>query len=270
MRSGHIGVAFNCSLSRRSGPWSRVDPARRLDVFTDRSSSPTSTGLSQAPHARPRPSSTWSPPGLHELALPPPTVSAGLAPSQGASDRTAGKSSPDSLFGLSFGSRNRAQQFLLAIMGLAQDSKLRLVDAVMVVKDDHNHARVRASITPRAARRALSTAMWTGLVGLLIGGPIGWIVGAGVGAGVGALIAKVLVRGVPNEWVAWFKDAVRPDTTTVVVLAGNIDQRALGAELDRFPGVRLVHTTPGIEAFSQLRSAFNDRVPTKSQEQDPT
>lgn len=66
----------------------------------------------------------------------------------------------------------------------------------------------------------------TGLLGLIVGGPVGWIAGLGIGAGVGAVTAKVVNLGVPDEWVAWFKDAVRPDTATVVVLASNIEQRA--------------------------------------------
>jgi uncharacterized membrane protein len=96
---------------------------------------------------------------------------------------------------------------------------------------------------------------------LIVGGPVGWIAGMGIGAGVGAVSAKVIDLGIPDEWVAWFKDAVRPGTATVLVLASDIDQRALGAEVDRFPGVRLVHSTIRADAFSQLRSAFNDRAP---------
>jgi uncharacterized membrane protein len=94
-----------------------------------------------------------------------------------------------------------------------------------------------------------------------VGGPVGWIAGLGVGAGVGAATAKVVDLGVPDEWVAWFKDAVRPGTATVVILASEIDQTALRSEVDRFPGVRLVHTTIQADAFSQLRSAFDDRAP---------
>ncbi len=168
---------------------------------------------------------------------------------------------PDTLFGLSFDSVSRAQQFMLAIQGLAHDHKLRLVDAVLVVKGDDQHVRVRETIDPQPGRSALSGAMWTGLFGLIIGGPVGWIAGLGIGAGVGAAAAKVIDLGIPDEWVDWFKDAVRPDTATVLVLASDIDERALGAEVDRFPNVRLVHTTIHTEAFSQLRSAFDDQAP---------
>ncbi len=165
------------------------------------------------------------------------------------------------LFGLSFDSVNRAQQFMLAVKGLANDNKLDLADAVLVVKDEDNHVRVRETVDLQPGRTAISGATWTGLLGFIIGGPVGWIAGLGIGASVGAVTALVVDLGVPDEWVAWFTDAVRPDTATVVVLASDIDQHALSAEVERFPGVRLVHATINAKAFSQLKSALNDGSP---------
>lgn len=96
------------------------------------------------------------------------------------------------------------------------------------------------------------------MLGLIIGGPVGWIAGLGVGAGVGAISAKVIDLGIPDEWVSWFKEAVQTGSATVVVLAGEIDQGALRAEVERFPGARLMHTTVEAEAFAALKSAFVD------------
>ncbi len=198
---------------------------------------------------------------MSPVELPPPTLPTEGRPRVAPSRSLDDTSSPDTLFGLSFDSVSRAQQFMLAIKGLAHDHKLHLVDAVLVVKGDDENVRVRETIDPQAGRSALTGAMWTGLLGLIVGGPVGWIAGLGIGAGVGAAAAKVIDLGIPDEWVAWFKDAVRADTATVLVLASGIDQRALGAEVDRFPNVRLVHTTIHTEAFSELRSAFNDQTP---------
>jgi uncharacterized membrane protein len=198
---------------------------------------------------------------VSENVFRPPSLPADAAPARVGSRRDVAPT-PDTLFGLSFDSVNRAQQFMLAIRDLADGHKLHLVDAVLVVKDDDGHVRVRETIDPQPGRSALSGAIWTGLLGLIVGGPVGWIAGLGIGAGVGAAAAKVIDLGIPDEWVAWFKDAVRPDTATVLVLASDIDQLALGTEVDRFPNVRLVHTTIHADAFSELRSAFNDRAPT--------
>ena len=194
-------------------------------------------------------------------ALPPPTIDQvrdQRARRVGALDGA----DVDTLFGLSFASVNRAQQFMLAIKGLFLDHKLHLVDAVMVVKDSNQRVRVRETIDPQPGRSALMGAMWIGFLGLIVGGSVGWLVGIGLGATVGVVLAKVIDRGVPDEWVDWFKSAARPSSATVIVLATRIDQRALRAEIDRFPGARLVHSTLRADAFSQLRSAFNDHAPS--------
>jgi uncharacterized membrane protein len=88
------------------------------------------------------------------------------------------------------------------------------------------------------------------LLGLFLGGPVGWLAGMGLGAGAGALVAKFVDVGIPDEWVDWFKNAVQPDTATVVALAADIDLPALYREAERFSGAELVHTTlmPGASA----------------------
>lgn len=200
---------------------------------------------------------------MTEIDLPPPTLS---ADDRQRADALAEESmaSPDTLFGLSFDSVNRARQFMLAVKDLSDQRRLHLVDAVLVVKGEDERVRVRETIDPQAGRSALSGAMWAGLLGLIVAGPVGWIAGLGIGAGIGVATAKVIDLGIPDEWVDWFKDTVGSDTATVLVLASDIDQRALGAEVDRFPNVRLVHTTIRTEAFAELRSAFSDRVPTRT------
>ena len=195
------------------------------------------------------------PPPAADMA-PEPRPGPSIKPARPATAYTSGN--PDTLFGLSFESVSRAQQFMLAIGELRQAEKLHLIDAVMVVKDANDHVRVRETIDPQPGRTALSSAAWTGLLGLIVGGPVGWLAGLGIGAGVGAVSAKVIDLGVPDEWVDWFKLAVQPDTATVVVLASDIDQSALDAEVRRFPGVRLVHTTVHADAFDRLRSALDN------------
>lgn len=98
---------------------------------------------------------------MNDHTLPPPTTPTDATATRGRDEDP----SPDTLFGLSFDSVNRAQQFMLAVNHLAHDHKLHLVDAVMVVKDDADHVRVRETIDPQPLRSALSGAMWTGLLG---------------------------------------------------------------------------------------------------------
>jgi uncharacterized membrane protein len=126
----------------------------------------------------------------------------------------------------------------------------------VVVKDDDGRVRVRETIDPQPGTTAMSGAVWTGLLGLLLGGPVGWLAGIGLGAGAGALVAKVVDVGIPDEWVDWFKAAVRPDSATVVALAGNIDLDALYREAARFSGATLVHTTLRPGASAHLAAAL--------------
>ena len=161
------------------------------------------------------------------------------------------------LIGISFADSFRAQEFLTAMTRLGSLGSLNLRDAVIVSKGDDGHVRVRETVDPQAGRTALSGAAWTGLLGLLVGGPVGWLAGLGIGAGAGAITAKVVDLGVPDEWVEWFRQAVREGTTTVVVLAEDLDVGALEAEVRRFAGAELVHSTLPAAAIDQLRRALS-------------
>jgi uncharacterized membrane protein len=163
------------------------------------------------------------------------------------------------LIGLSFADHFRASEFLTAMTRLSSQGGLHLRDAVVVSKDDAGDVKVRETVDPQPGRSALSGAVWTGLLGLLVGGPVGWIAGLGLGAGAGAITAKVVDLGVPDEWVDWFRQAVRAGTTTVVVLAENVDVGALEREVRRFAGAELVHSTLPASAIAQLRDALGDR-----------
>lgn len=162
----------------------------------------------------------------------------------------------EALFGISFGDVLLAQEFLIALTRLARTGRLALRDAVVVVKDDDEKVRVRETVDPQPGTTALSGAVWTGLLGLFLGGPVGWVAGMGLGAGAGALVAKFVDVGIPDDWVDWFKAAVRPDTATVVALAADIDLAALYDEAARFAGATLVHTTLAPAASAHLAAAL--------------
>ena len=53
------------------------------------------------------------------------------------------------------------------------------------------------------------------------------------------VVSLIVDLGIPDEWVAWFKAAVRPGTSTVVVLADDVDLVAFGREARRFAGAGL-------------------------------
>lgn len=176
-------------------------------------------------------------------------------------DGTAAATTDDAqvIIGVSFDDPFRATEYLTEMSRLASLDRLALRDAVVVSKDASGEVRVRETIDPQPGRSALSGAAWTGLLGLILGGPVGWLAGAGVGAGVGALTAKVIDVGIPDEWVAWFRQAVDNGTTTVVNLFEQFDAGAYEREMSRFAGAHLVHANLPAATLRDIRRAFGEK-----------
>jgi uncharacterized membrane protein len=166
---------------------------------------------------------------------------------------------PEALFGISFNDAFRAEEFLLALRGLASRGELKLSDAVVVYKGDDGNVKVRETTDLQPAGTAVRGAMWVGLLGLFVAGPLGWLAGIGLGAGAGAITAKVVDIGIPDEWVDWFKDAVHAHTSTVIALATDVNLPKLFAEAQRFAGAELVHTTLRPGASADLAAALDVR-----------
>ena len=168
---------------------------------------------------------------------------------------------PQTLVGISFPDIFRAQEFLTAATRLASMGKFKLADAVTVVKDANGKTTVRETVDPQPLPSAMSGAVWAGLFGLLLGGPVGWVAGVAIGAGAGAVSAKVIDVGIPDEWVAWFRDAVQPGTATVALLVTELNRSALTEEAKRFAGGHLVYTNLDPDTMRRLREALDDTGP---------
>lgn len=194
-------------------------------------------------------------------SLPPPELTDVAAFERVGADPAAIESfnsgQPEALFGVSFNDAFRAEEYLLALRRMAANGDLILGDAVVVVKTEDGSVRVRETTDLQPSGAAVKGALWTGLLGLLIAGPLGWLAGLGLGAGAGAITAKVVDIGIPDDWVEWFKNAVRPHTSTVVALATEVDLDVLYREAKRFAGAELVHTTLRPGASAELAAALS-------------
>jgi uncharacterized membrane protein len=166
------------------------------------------------------------------------------------------------LVGISFPDRFRAQEFLQAVTRLASLHHLKLADAVLIAKDDEGNAHVHETLDPTPGRAALSGAMWAGLFGLVLGGPVGWVAGLAVGAGAGAVTAKVVDLGVPDAWVDWFRLAAQPGKAILTVLVADLDQAALVDELKRFTGAELVYANVSENWQHHMREALGQADPS--------
>jgi len=183
---------------------------------------------------------------------PDPALRAGIEPEA----RVVSDPGAPVIIGVSFDRMVMAQQFLLAMTGLRDSGALEMKDAVVLTKDANGSVKVVETMDPTPGRAALTGAMWTSLLGLLVGGPVGWVAGLGIGAATGAVTAKIVDLGIPDEWVAWFREAVRPGTSTVVILAEHVHVTALADEARRFAGAELLYTSMPDRAFEQLAAAF--------------
>jgi uncharacterized membrane protein len=163
---------------------------------------------------------------------------------------------PQTLVGISFPDIYRAQEFLTAASGLAAKGSLQLKDAVLVVKEDDGKTHVKETIDPEPGRTAFSAALWAGLFGLILGGPVGWAAGLAVGGVGGAVTAKVVDLGVSDEWVDWFRQAVQPGTSTVVLLIEELEAEALVAEAERFAGAELVYANLADDTLDRIEAAL--------------
>ncbi len=163
---------------------------------------------------------------------------------------------PQTLVGISFDDAFRAQEFMTAIARLAAQKSLTLHDAVIVKKDVDGRTHVVETVDPSLGRSAASGALWASFIGLLIGGPVGWIAGGVIGASAGAVTAHVVDLGVPDEWVAWFKDAVETNTTTVVLLLTEVTVNDLVGEAERLVGARLLYANLDPHTFDRITDAL--------------
>ena len=217
------------------------------------------------------PSSAVSPVAQPGEALPPPAMPVGTNPRDVSDDRdsavdpwgrtfggVAGSDAPV-LVGVAFRQQLMAQEYLMAMSRLRSEGSLKLKDAVIVEKNEDGGVKVTETIDPTPGRSALNGAMWTGLLGLFVGGPVGWLAGIGIGAGAGAVTAKVIDLGIPDDWVDWFKQAVQPGTSAVIILAEQVDVGALQREAHRFPGAELIESTLPEAAIADLAAAFERR-----------
>lgn len=171
------------------------------------------------------------------------------------------------LVGVSFNDVFRAREFLTASHRLASQGDLVLRDAVIVTKNTEGGTHVQETTDPKPGQSALSGAMWAGLFGLLLGGPVGWAAGAALGAGAGAVTAHIVDLGISDEWVAWFREAVQPDTATVALLVTELNRDALVAEVGRFAGARLVYANLDPGTIDRVAQALGSAAPTLTQEQ---
>lgn len=171
----------------------------------------------------------------------------------------------DTLVGIEFPDVFRAQEFLTSTTRLAARGDVQLRDAVLIVSNAEGKVVVRETRDLQTSTTAVSGAVWAGLFGLILGGPVGWIAGTAAGAAGGAITAKLVDHGIPDDWVDWFRQAVRPGASIVAVLFGETPSAVVLDELKRFEGARLVYANVPDSWQSRIRDALGEPSPEVSE-----
>jgi uncharacterized membrane protein len=71
----------------------------------------------------------------------------------------------------------------------------------------------------------------------------------------------VVDHGIPDEWVDWFRQAVRPGASIVAVLLGEARRDVVFDELKRFEGAHLVYANVAPEFQTRIRDALGEPSP---------
>ena len=147
----------------------------------------------------------------------------------------------DHIIGMSFDKVTRAEEVLLALVHLAREGEVVLRDAVIVAKRDDGKVQVHQTVDPSPSQGALSGSIWGLLVGVLFGGPL---VGLLAGVGGGALLAKLIDRGLDDQWVKQVGAWLDPGTSALLLLVSQDVSAAVLRELGRFEGQVVYCTFP--------------------------
>jgi uncharacterized membrane protein len=173
-----------------------------------------------------------------------------------AIETAATTSSSRRIVALAFDSSLRAQEAMLAALGLQENKLLTVHDAVLVRRAADGSVEVSESTDPTPVAAAVPSGLVGALVGTLIAGPLGFLIGGVLAAGGGALAAKLIDTGIPDRIVHELRDLTRPGQTVLALLVSDISGVAVIEELRRFEGARVVYAQLPAEALAVLRQVL--------------
>jgi len=150
----------------------------------------------------------------------------------------------------------RANEVLLSLAHLQGEGKVRMHDAVIVAKDGEGRTQIVETVDVTPAKGALAGSWWGLLGSLLIGGPAGLAVIVG-GAAAGAIYAKVVDRGLEDDWVKSMAEWIDPGTSALLLLVDDTIDPAVIEELGRFEGTgEVVFTTLPAHVKAEIEGAL--------------
>ena len=151
----------------------------------------------------------------------------------------------------------KAQEMLMAAGRLGNDGKLDIDDAVIITKSadgNHVHKLETTDLTP--AEGGFGGAFWGLLFGTLLAGPVGGLITGAVTGGAGALLAKVIDRGISDDFIKEMEGLLEPGHAALCLLTNFEDNEAVVRELNRFDG-KLIWSNLPPEAAAEVQTALD-------------
>ena len=154
-------------------------------------------------------------------------------------------------------SPSKAQEMLMAAGRLGHDGKLDIDDAVIITKSPHGHHAHKIETTDLTpAEGGFGGAFWGLLFGTLLAGPVGGLITGAVTGGAGALLAKIIDRGISDDFIKQMENLLEPGHAALCLLTNFEDNEAVLRELNRFDGELIWSNLPP-EAAEAVNEALH-------------
>lgn len=133
-----------------------------------------------------------------------------------------------------------AAQQLRALQALERRKELRLFNAAIITKSASGVTSLKEVQDVDTSRGAIAGALAGALVGWL-GGPVGAVVGALAGATTGGIAASRIDLGFSKSFLKEVRQALKPDSSLLVVMIENLWADKVVEELMKIPGRMFRH-----------------------------
>jgi len=164
--------------------------------------------------------------------------------------------SDEHLVAIVFDKPNRASEVLVNLTHLQAEGALRIGDAVVIAKDLSGRAQIVETVDVTSTKGALIGGWW-GVFASLFVGPLA-IAG---GAVAGALYAKLVDKGLADDWVKQMSEWLEAGRSGLLLLVTVDNKAELLRELGRYDGE--VVTTDFPESVRlELEQALSDSTAT--------
>lgn len=166
-----------------------------------------------------------------------------------------------SMIAIAYPGQDTAEQALTELGHLETEHTVRVVDAVLITRDDEGEVKIHGKMSPTASG-ALDGALWGGIIGLLLLQPL---LGAAIGAAAGGVVGATSEDNDRTEFVKSLGERLAPGHAAVIAVIGEATEDKALPRMARFGG-EVLHTSLSQQDEEALRLALRtwQRAPQDS------